>query len=66
MKRLIEYNDRVGEVEVSPVEAYTPRLEDAAEAIGKLLVFMRERGELTHDQAMGICGKWGVYEDGIQ
>lgn len=63
MKRLLEYNDRVGAIEIEPLRAYTPRLENAAEAIGELLVLLRARGELTHEQAMHICGNHGVYED---
>lgn len=63
MNRLTVYNERRGMVEIEPLKAYTPRLENAAEAIGELLVLMRQRGDLTHDQAMRICGNHEVYED---
>lgn len=63
LKELQTYHDHAGYSTIKPVEAYTPRLEDAAEAIGELLVYMREQHGMTHEQAQKICSRWDVTEN---
>lgn len=63
MKTLQTYHERTGYSDIKPAEAYTPRLEDAAEAIGELLAYLREQHGMTHEQAKSICQRWDVTEN---
>lgn len=63
MRTLKIYKNAVGWVDIDPVEAYTPKLENAALAIGELLVLMRTRGFMNHAEAAEICRNFDVEEE---
>lgn len=62
MKKLYEAGRTGGYFEVSQERAYYPQ-GDTAEAVARLLVYLRANHGMTHAQAVEVCGNYGVEEE---